>query len=917
MRRTALSALAFVALTSCTTLDPTPDETEPASTSVIQAIPGGIRVGSAKFTTTGMLVEFTLPGGPNIVPAPHRPFVMTAGPTRYVVDSLSVVGTKLVPLLHLASSQDPARWVELSAELNTGALVLTVADSSDGAVLTDDVPVPAAALGLDTQFVLPTRFDCQSGMTSFSAGAHSCSAADGTIAAFCMTGNCDNRVELQGPSLASDVLLVGAKLGAKLVPRATRPLIGSGFALLTSGSPYRSLAFIEQVKAFKAVNGTTAENGSSLFLTSPPTSPCGATFCADSAGIAAFKARRLGFDELQLADYSWLRTSNGLASWGMWDPEPGVGATLAAISAQGVCPVLHSVQSALSPSNPLCAFDPLNASVLCPAALRGPDGQPVSPPGGSSVWLSDMSQPWVLERVASSMTQGAVDAGACGMYVDGSDWFLSGPLDAAIYYEELWRRAPSLRIWGNYSYGNAALFMTDMGIQDVWQVNLSESARSWALGWGYYAMKGLHETVGMNARLGWVPTPRMDESRTSYQPMLNAAVATGSYLTLQTNGDDPVVSGRLLWARQALVQATGALREIRRERALGVAGESSARHEVMNFTSGVSTIALFDSIVPATPGSRLEGRGFGVETVTADGACGPFASCFHFTGAQRMPLDYNLPKLAEKGSFLYHPAITTDSSSFTMAAWIGPDDVGSAGGLIERGAMGYGMNYYQGSVSAHFTPADGWGVIGFYEPVYVGRARGWKHVAVSYDHATRTITHYVDGVMQGLPKAMAWSDFFRTELPIFVGMRGDAVGGFKGLMNDLRLYDRALATSEISQIFAQAWTTPTTTDSPPEPQETDPSWLVGWLAGHPDPAPPTIEIDLGTQRVAYLVPMLEGAGLPAETIRLVFRGLSDPGTALVTSPVGILNREVRGDGALVIDVASTEIYGVPVRIAVE
>ncbi len=868
---------------------------------------GAIRIGPARFTAGGELFELVLPGSTDVVAQPHRPFTLTAGTARHVVDAIEVVAAADARrAVELASSSLPGRWVRLAASDSEGAVLLRV-------VATSDTGSERDPLGLDTRIVLPLGFGCLDGDVHFGGGGHACSFDHGTLVSFCLTGNCNNAVVHQHPALTSDPLLVGPKLGATLLARPQRPLVGSGFALLTSRHPASSIAFAREVHRFKSANGTTAPTGSSVFLNTPPASSCsGPQFCPESASVAGARAKDLGFDEVQLADFTWLRTVT-MPSYGAWDPMPGLPASLAAMRAHGVCPVLHSVQPAIAPSNPLCALDPAGTGQTCPAALRDSEGRFVSPPQIPGLWLSDTRKPWVLEALTRSMTEGAALAGACGTYVDGSDWFLSGDLDGSIYLEEMWRRAPSLRLWANWSHGNAALFMTDIGILDVWQIHDSQSPRAWAVGWGYYAMRNLLEKLGMNARLGWVPTPQPGETQLDYQPMLNAAVASGSFLTLQTDSADPVIAGQIPWAREAIREATAALREIRGTGgAVGVAGPSSARHEVIHFDSGVSTVALFDSIVPAAPGSRLEGRAFGVETVTTPGECGPFTACFWFTGAARMPHDYNLPRLSEKGSFLYHPRLPT-SPSFTLAAWIRPATIDSGAGIIERGPLAYGLNYYVRQFSAHFTPADGYGVIGFYEPAYGPLDAGWKHVAITYDASTKTIAQYVDGVLVGSPKAMAWSDAFRPESPIWVGRRGDPWGGFRGWLNDVRVYDRALEASEIENVVDEVRRRGSDAAIPPPD---DPSWLIGWSASTERGLAPTIEIDLDHQRVAYLVPILEGTRLPASTVRLVFRGLAAPSSAVVHSEAAITSRTVRADGALVLDVDAASLGITPVRLAV-
>lgn len=669
-----------------------------------------------------------------------------------------------------------------------------------------------------------------------------------------------------------------------------------------------------QVKELKETFGTRAENGSSLFLTAPPASSCGSRICPENASAISAKASRMGFTELQLSEDTWVQKRNQVTSWGKFDPIPGLGVSLQSIRAQGTCPVLHSIASALNLANPLCLLG--NGSPeTCPAALRNPDGTFFQMPGLPQVYFSDLNKPEVLNALVSSVADGAMAANACGTYVDGSDWFHSHPLSAAVYYEELWKRAPQLRVWGNYSHGNTALWMTDMAITDTWQIEKSVSPSAYALGWAYFSLKGLLDKVGMKGRLGWIPTPQIGTTRQDYQVLLNAALATGSYLTIQTTADDPNITGKAnKWFRPAVTHTNAALHEIRANRAQGYYDGGSARHEVFHFDSGVSTVALFDSIVPAAPGSKLEGRSFGVRVDQGQETCGPFQRCFRFSGEKRLLPNPDEPRLTEKGSFIHHPGFRSDGKSFTFSAWVRPRGAEVAGGIFERGPLAYGMFYNRNKFSGHFTPADGNGILGHYSPELYQPA-GWNHIAVTYDADTKLFQHYINGSAQGGPLSTPWSDNFPRELPLFVGTRGDALSNFSGWMNEVRFYDRPLHADEVTNLFRDVIGGDRGIRSQEEPG--DPSFVIGWSTESSPAALPELDVSLGGQRVAFLVPMLEGQRLPEELISLKFEGIEDVNSATVSSPVAV-HEVIRDAAARTVRVVihSSVLSDVPVRVEV-
>jgi hypothetical protein len=874
------------------------------------AAPGQLQLGGLTVAADGLLTSFVLPSGANLVTTPYRPFTLTRGrgavhADRFPADSMVVLSQGPGRAsIRLSAASLPEIWIDVELRMETNAVFFTVLDKVEPNL--DWLLLPPE-LGLDTRFIPPLEFECQLGYIGWTPGSHTCSFAQGTIGAFCTTGNCENRTKHQSPAVTTNPLELGSLLGAALLPTPIKPLIGSGFALFTSAHPVKSFGFTEDFRTFKATFGADSDTGSALFLTSAPwVFGCpGPQFCPDSAQIAASLARDLGFAELQIGNGTWLQWVGPFqhASHGLFDPLANLREISSAVKSEGVCLVLHNLPSLLSQHNPLCGGDP-----NCPAALRGPNGDFIRE---DTYWFSDLNQRSIQDAIVESTANGLVDSGVCGMYADGMDWFYAHPFSSSTWIEEFYERVPQLKLLPNYTLGNAALFTQETEIQDVWQIYRHYSTRDWAIQFGYFALQGMLEDIGIRPRLGWIPSPRPTDGEQDYQMILNSAVATGSFVTIETGGDDPTLTGaQSPWFRPALQETLASVDEIRAGRAHGFFAGGTARYELHHFDSGVSTVVLFDSIVPAGQNTQLEARGFGVQT-RSNGECGPFNECFYFTGAPRMLHGLDQAPLSERGSYLYHPGHPgTDSESFTVTAWFKPEAHRPAvGGIFEKGMLGYGMSYYQGSFTGHFSGPGPGEVFGILQPIGSQSRPDWHHAAFSYNDVDSTFRLYVDGVkQQEVPSALKGN--FYASTPIYVGTGGTPYDGanFSGWINDVRLYGRTVSDAEVEQIYQSAFGSkdPTLTDPP----------VLAWSAGQVAVGPVMVDVDLESQRTAYLVPMLEGTALPSETVRLTFRDVQNPQRAQVQAPFPVIVRRNRLARTVVVEVDSAQLGFKPARIAV-
>jgi hypothetical protein len=78
---------------------------------------------------------------------------------------------------------------------------------------------------------------------------------------------------------------------------------------------------------------------------------------------------------------------------------------------------------------------------------------------------------------------------------------------------------------------------------------------------------------------------------------------------------------------------------------------------------------------------------------------------------------------------------------------------------------------------------------------------GWTHVAVVLNRAAGTVYVYIDGV--SVPVTLDHDGTLPTitnDAPLYIGGQPSALSRYDGLIDDVRIYDRALSEAEIAKI---------------------------------------------------------------------------------------------------------------------
>ncbi|MBD5781196.1 DUF1349 domain-containing protein [Pelagicoccus sp. NFK12] len=146
------------------------------------------------------------------------------------------------------------------------------------------------------------------------------------------------------------------------------------------------------------------------------------------------------------------------------------------------------------------------------------------------------------------------------------------------------------------------------------------------------------------------------------------------------------------------------------------------------------------------------------------------------------------------------------SSRVTLAAWIRPDYYGIPDGRIISKATGLTDNQHFWMISTidvedetrirvRFNTSTGVGTLVGESDIPVGE---WTHVAATYDGAA--IRLYIDGSLDG---ELPWSGSMTQDPNVLAAIGDQPQGGrnFDGLIDDVRIYTRALADAEVGTIM--------------------------------------------------------------------------------------------------------------------
>jgi hypothetical protein len=164
------------------------------------------------------------------------------------------------------------------------------------------------------------------------------------------------------------------------------------------------------------------------------------------------------------------------------------------------------------------------------------------------------------------------------------------------------------------------------------------------------------------------------------------------------------------------------------------------------------------------------------------------------------------------------PALHAVTTAFTIDAWINPQpSLQEFGGWIFArrdpfASEGFGLQINNEGFLSTQMQANAYSMIASAVPVIQFNGH-WQHVAVTADTANGSVLLYVNGqavplqVVNGSPTV---SGTFANVSHLFIGRRQSSdtpegtLGGshYKGLIDEVEVYNRALSATEIQAIFA-------------------------------------------------------------------------------------------------------------------
>jgi hypothetical protein len=139
-------------------------------------------------------------------------------------------------------------------------------------------------------------------------------------------------------------------------------------------------------------------------------------------------------------------------------------------------------------------------------------------------------------------------------------------------------------------------------------------------------------------------------------------------------------------------------------------------------------------------------------------------------------------------------------SPFTLSAWINPTTITIQESIIDKlyASQGYRLRFDINKLRFDIRDASGT-VESLVSPINPISTGVWQHVLVTYDDAT-TANMYVNGAL-----IASKTDFTITKAdgtsPLYIGRNRNNSDWFDGGIDDVRIYDRVLSSTEVSTLY--------------------------------------------------------------------------------------------------------------------
>lgn len=153
------------------------------------------------------------------------------------------------------------------------------------------------------------------------------------------------------------------------------------------------------------------------------------------------------------------------------------------------------------------------------------------------------------------------------------------------------------------------------------------------------------------------------------------------------------------------------------------------------------------------------------------------------------------------GDYVQISGLIGEPANVTLSGWINADAVDTSGSVVIS----------MGSSAALYLNSSGQ-LVGFFESGGTNNTvtssdsligTSWRHVAVSIDATNNTMTIFVDGVAAETTLTTGPIEY-DNDPDTYIGRAGDGLGGydFDGMIDDARIYTRALSSDEVAALAA-------------------------------------------------------------------------------------------------------------------
>ncbi len=142
------------------------------------------------------------------------------------------------------------------------------------------------------------------------------------------------------------------------------------------------------------------------------------------------------------------------------------------------------------------------------------------------------------------------------------------------------------------------------------------------------------------------------------------------------------------------------------------------------------------------------------------------------------------------------------TGSLTIIAWINPKSFGQNGWgrIVDKGDTSAGYSFFVDEDVQSIAYVTYGGEVANSNSNVISLDT-WQHVAAVYNESSSSVTFYVDGQEAG-SSSYSTSPLDSSNDPLVIGIRGyDLNRAFDGIIDDVRVYNRALSAIEVLQLY--------------------------------------------------------------------------------------------------------------------